>query len=204
MKRYLWILGILALGVVIFSTLFTGEDASAYRERIADMRADNEAFLKNASNSPFNQYDITYRGLDYFPIDRDYRVVAKIQRLSSREYVTIQNSDGTADRYLRFAYLDFQLKGGSHRLVVLKKSGMGPMNQLLLAFADATSGDSTYGGGRYLELTALKGDQVMLDFNLAFNPYCAYAASFLCPLPPRENLLEVAIEAGEKDYRKNP
>ncbi|MEM7297260.1 MAG: DUF1684 domain-containing protein, partial [Bacteroidota bacterium] len=68
-------------------------------------------------------------------------------------------------------------------------------------FGDETSGETTYGAGRYLDLEIGKSDQVVIDFNKAYNPYCAYFPDFTCPLPPRENLLTVVIEAGEKDYQ---
>ncbi|MFT4738047.1 MAG: hypothetical protein ACI92W_002165, partial [Paraglaciecola sp.] len=75
-------------------------------------------------------------------------------------------------------------------------------NVFYLAFADVTSGSSTYGGGRYIDVTIGKSDKVVLDFNLAYNPYCAYAPDFSCPLPPRENILSLSIMAGEKDFIK--
>ena len=77
---------------------------------------------------------------------------------------------------------------------------VGGIEHIFIPFADSTSGEDTYGAGRYLELGEIKNDRVVIDFNYAYNPYCAYSIDFSCPLPPAENYLAVAIEAGEKNY----
>ena len=92
--------------------------------------------------------------------------------------------------------VNFKIEGKPCSLLLLKALGFG--NQYLLAFGDDTSGDTTYGGGRYLDVVVGKSNEIILDFNKAYNPYCAYFDDFTCPLPPTENLLEVAINAGEK------
>jgi uncharacterized protein (DUF1684 family) len=76
------------------------------------------------------------------------------------------------------------------------------MRNFFLAFADETSGKETYGGGRYLNVRQDGKNSITIDFNLAFNPYCAYNPDFACPLPPRENILEIALPVGEKNYDK--
>ena len=76
------------------------------------------------------------------------------------------------------------------------------MRNFFLAFADSTSGKDTYGGGRYLNVRQDGKNSITIDFNLAYNPYCAYNPDFACPLPPKENVLTIAIEAGEKNYGK--
>ncbi|MFK7952410.1 MAG: DUF1684 domain-containing protein, partial [Ekhidna sp.] len=140
----------------------------------------------------------TYQEVEFFTVKPEFKVSATLDRLSKREVVSITNSDGSVVKYIKFARARFKLNGEEHSLLILKPLGFG--NQFLTAFGDETSGESTYGGGRYLDLVIGKSDRIEIDFNKAYNPYCAYMADFLCPLPPKENFLSVSIEAGEKNY----
>jgi uncharacterized protein len=144
------------------------------------------------------QKNINYQPVVFFPIDADYKVAGKLERLSKREIVSLTNSDGSIVKYIKFARASFKLKGEEHSLLILKPLGFG--NQYLTAFGDETSGETTYGGGRYLDLLIGKSDLIEIDFNKAYNPYCAYVADYLCPLPPKENFLSVPVEVGEKNY----
>ena len=196
MKKLLIAIIPIAIIIILFSTL--GGNSDKYIQEIKQFREDKHDFFRTSSVSPFVEKGLQYEPVQYFPPDPGFKVNATLERLSKREVITIANSDGSVVKYLKFARANFKLKGNTHSLLILKALGFG--NQYLTAFADVTSGISTYGGGRYLDVVIGKSDQVILDFNKAYNPYCAYSAEYLCPLPPRENLLEVAIEAGEKDY----
>jgi uncharacterized protein (DUF1684 family) len=103
---------------------------------------------------------------------------------------------------MEYAYAEFDLGGFHNKLLILEGIGIGPVRgKLFLAFGDATSAGETYGAGRYLDIAKAPGSKtVLLDFNQAYNPYCAYTDKFSCPLPPVENLLEIAVKAGEKTY----
>jgi len=198
MKMKILISGILlaGLGYLLFST-FSSQNPDAYLQKVESKREEKKQFLKNNSQSPFQIHNIPFRPLHYYHIDPTYKVIAKVERMESRVAVTIRNSDGSSQRYLQYAWLHFKLKAEAYKLIVLKPA-FGP--GFFLGFADDTSGEETYGGGRYLDVETLKGDRMTLDFNLAYNPYCAYAPKFQCPLPPRENILPIAIKAGEKDF----
>jgi uncharacterized protein (DUF1684 family) len=162
-------------------------------------RAKKKGYLKQNSESPFVKSGKEMGELSYFPIDSKYKVTTKVERIEKRQLVMVANSDGSAARYLKYAWLHFKIDDEELKLVVLKQQfGIG----YFLGFTDVTSGEDSYGGGRYLDISEIKGDRVTLDFNLAYNPYCAYSAEFQCPLPPKENDLGVAIESGEKDYGK--
>ena len=186
--------------IIIIASLYfsTSSDSSAYQEEISEFREEKHNFFKTSQGSPFVQKNIAYEPVQFFPADIDFRVNATLEKMTSRDFITIANSDGSQIKYLKYAIAKFKMKGTSQQLVILKALGFG--NQYLTAFADETSGISTYGGGRYLDVVIGKSDQVVLDFNKAYNPYCAYSEEYLCPLPPRENFLEIPIEAGEKDY----
>lgn len=196
MKKVLYAIAALVILAMGYYSLQT--DSDAYEEEVWKKRNEKEDYLRTGSESPFVLSGTEPQELLYYPIDESFRISARIEKIETRQYVTISNSDGTSQRYLRYAWLHFELKGQDQKLVVLK-----PMFSpgLFLGFADGTSGETTYGGGRYLDIEQVKGDRMILDFNLAYNPYCAYDEGFTCPLPPAENVLTVKLEAGEKKYK---
>jgi uncharacterized protein (DUF1684 family) len=114
----------------------------------------------------------------------------------------LPTSDGEEKQYKEYAYAEFSLDGEKNKLLILEIIDVGPYRgTLFLAFADATSANETYGAGRYLDLKKVPGaTSVTLDFNKAYNPYCAYSDKFSCPFPPKENVLKVAVKAGEKSF----
>lgn len=196
MKK-IWLLLIPAFLVIFLMTQSSGND-EAYTKEIEEFWNDRVDFFKSSEASPFIQKKEEFPGVSYFDPNSDFKVQGKLTRRSKRETLKLGNSDGTTTTYLKYAIVDFKIKGQPCQLLILKALGFG--NQYLLAFGDATSGESTYGGGRYLDVAVGKSDLLELDFNKAYSPYCAYFDDFTCPLPPIENLLDVAIEAGEKNY----
>ncbi len=196
MKK-VWLL-IIPIGIVLFLLSRTGGSNEDYNSEIEEFWTDRHDFFRSSDASPFVQKGISYQEVEYFTPDPSYKVKGELERFTKRETLVLGNSDGTITTYLKYAYVYFTLNEQKHSLLVLKALGFG--NQYLLAFGDDTSGDSTYGGGRYLDITIGKSNEVTLDFNKAYNPYCAYFDDFTCPLPPAENLLEIAIQAGEKNY----
>ncbi|MEQ8906230.1 DUF1684 domain-containing protein [Ekhidna sp.] len=184
--------------LVIFFMVRSGGNDGKYIQEIHQFWESRHDFFRSSQASPFVQKGVEYQKVEYYQPNLDFKVNGKLDRFTKRETLTLGNSDGTTAIYLKFANATFKVKGKECSLLILKALGFG--NQYLLAFGDATSGDTTYGGGRYLDVVIGKSDQISLDFNKAYNPYCAYFADFTCPLPPSENLLEVAIEAGEKNY----
>ena len=116
--------------------------------------------------------------------------------------VVLATNDGKEQRFIEYAYAEFDLDGYHHKLLILEVADMGPFKgKLFFAFGDETSADETYGAGRYLDLEKVPGaSTITLDFNKAYNPYCAYTANYSCPLPPSQNLLRIPIKAGEKIY----
>lgn len=199
MKKLPGLVLLLALGAIVAYTLLGGESETAYHERIVEERQRTERFMKASPQSPFAPDSIAFTSLSYFLPDPAYRVQARLERITDHKLLVLPTSTGEEEKYIRYGYAVFKLKGQLQRLLVLE-----PFEQpapLFVAFADDTSGDTTYGGGRYLnaEKPSRAGAKSLeLDFNQAYNPYCAYNGSFSCPLPPKENVLTVAVEAGEK------
>ncbi|MDA0194710.1 MAG: DUF1684 domain-containing protein [Bacteroidetes bacterium] len=201
-KRNIKIIGFSAAVVLLFFIYFSSQnevDLENYIEIVEAKRTESDGFMRNSDQSPFqDSLKLSYHGLNYFPPNPDYRVQAIIKPVEAAEQLIIPTSDGKKRRYEKFAYAEFKLAGDRHRLLLLKE--VGGDDTIFTAFADETSGESTYGGGRYLDLKFKNARQITIDFNFAYNPYCAYNYTFSCPLPPPENILTIPIMAGEKNY----
>lgn len=142
-----------------------------------------------------------FKGLNYFPVNPSFRVKAKLIKIAKPDEVKILTHLNLLRTYLRYAYLEFELHGEKCRLTAFKMPSSAGPGKLFIIFKDKTSGNETYSMGRFLEAEE-EGDECILDFNLAYNPLCAYNPHWNCPLPPQENWLKVRIEAGEKTYKK--
>ena len=158
-----------------------------------------DQFFERDPQSPLDPaQQRTFIGLQYYPENLALRFDAKVKRFAGREVVPMQTSTGEVREYLKYGKFDFEVDGRSAVLTVYS-SGNG---EAFLPFTDATSGNETYGAGRYLELINRGGDRFSVDFNLAYNPWCAYSPRYSCPIPPLENRLQVPIRAGEKDFKE--
>ena len=201
-KSIIFILLIIAvIGITLLNFLTVGESTKAYTERIEKDRK-NQNRLMRSNSSPLKLGDKrTFKGLNYYPVNRDYQVTAKLTPTKNKQPVFIPTTTGEQKRYIPYAYATFELDGQSQKLLLFKDWEEKEANQLSLMFADATSGDQTYGGGRYVELKKTSEKSIIIDFNTAYNPYCHFNDEYSCPIPPKENLMSVAIEAGEKVYK---
>jgi len=139
-----------------------------------------------------------FTGLHWFPIDESYRVVARYVQYEKPKDVPIQNLAGDSLALPISGYVVFTLRGEEYRL----EAESDEKGELSFVFRDLTSGKETYAASRFLDTDAPKDGMVILDFNEAYNPPCAYNPNTTCPLPPPENRLRVRIEAGEKMYRR--
>lgn len=193
---------ILAVAAFVIYSLQGGTSDEDYSASIQKDRNEKAEFMKSGNGSPFLKDSIPLTELHYFTIDPKYKVKAKLRPIEGKKVVILATSDGNQQKYLEYAYALFSLDGIENRLLILELMDMGPQRgKLFLAFADETSGAETYGAGRYLDVKKVPAaTSVVLDFNLAYNPYCAYNDSYSCPFPPKENILRVPILAGEKNY----
>jgi uncharacterized protein (DUF1684 family) len=196
------LIAIVLVAAMYFALPSQAPDATAYAAEIEKERVEKDEFMRTGEGSPFLADSITFQGLNYFPPDLSYKVTAKLEPIKTKEIVVLGTSDGLSQSYLPYAHAVFELGGTENRLLILEVMDAGPFRgTLFLAFADATSANETYGAGRYLDVRKVAGATSMeLDFNKAYNPYCAYSDKFSCPLPPKENLLTIRIEAGEKNH----
>ena len=194
--------------VLLFSgvlMLGCSEEPMNYKQKVKRHRFEKDKHFRYADNSPLpDKIQKVFTSLNYFPIDTQYHVVAEINRLKDGDTFRMAYTNGQKRQYRKFAQLAFQLKGESRTLYVYKniEAKQQSANDLFIPFYDQTNGESTYGGGRYLDIEPDKDDTTMLDFNKAYNPYCAYNEEFTCPIPPAENELKLKIKAGEKKFKK--
>jgi len=173
-------------------------------EPLARERAQKDASFRSA-DSPLPPGDrLGFHGLSYYPIDSSLRFLVPLHRYPIPAQVRLGTNTGEIRSALRYGYFDFQVGNQACRLQAYRleedpDSG-GP--SLFIPFRDATSGRETYGAGRYIDLKENTSGMYDLDFNRAYNPFCAYNTEFSCPVPPAENTLKVPIRAGEKKFEK--
>jgi len=185
--------------VILFYSFSGGESREEYIARIATVRAEKDVFFKYNSESPFANNSESFKGLNYYQPNPDYKVNARLTLSDKKEVITLGTNDSLTKAYKNFGIAEFELGGKTNHLLILEM--YEPLDgKLFLAFADQTSAEETYGAGRYLDVEYSGDDFLTLDFNLAYNPYCAYVEGYSCPFPPPGNLLETPIKAGEKIY----
>ena len=167
--------------------------------QLSNFRKQKDQFFAKDPHSPLSQEQkADFTGLNYFPENPDLRLVTEIKRFEGPESIRIQTSTGETQPYTKYGRLHFKVDGQKASLTLY----IGKDGHPFVPFSDATSGKETYGAGRYLEPDELGDGTYLIDFNLAYNPWCAYSPDYSCPLPPVENQLTVPILAGEKDYPK--
>jgi len=142
-----------------------------------------------------------FQGLHYFPVEAQFRVEGEVVPDPSPTRMTVVDTNGWSRPGWKYGRVRFRLVGQELALQLwLFKPDPGPQDKFFIAFRDKTNGIETYGGGRYLDIPFVKSGPILLDFNLAYNPSCAYNTGFACPIPPPENRLPVEVKAGEKTY----
>jgi hypothetical protein len=144
----------------------------------------------------------------FFPIDAAYKVHADFERIYDTVGFIMKTTGKKTPKYFRYGRLSFTLHDTLLHLTVYQGEDLKRTEKykdyLFVPYTDRTSGEESYGGGKYIEFSTgdIRNNKIDLDFNKAYNPYCAYATGFNCPVPPRENDLDVAIRAGEKMFAK--
>ncbi len=160
-------------------------------------RSDKDHFFAHDPRSPLAAGQLKgFHGLAYFPEDPSLVIDAAIDRSAAGGEVRMETTRGREQAFRPHGVARFSIDGQPVELTLYGTDGS---DSLFLPFRDATSGRETYGGGRYLDLEA-DGDRVVIDFNYAYNPFCAYNSAWECPLPPAENWLKVPIRAGEQVF----
>lgn len=181
--------------------------AQSHKAQIAAFREKYKADFLEDSHSPLKKEDLQY--LRFYDADSTYSVQAKAQLVANPTTFLMPVFAGTGSEYVKYAVLTMQVKGKPVSLTVYRNPSLAKIpayaDYLFLPFTDDTNGQETYTGGRYIDLREadFKNGEVTIDFNKAYNPYCAFAGGYSCPKPPDENHLAIAIAAGEKKFGKD-
>ena len=200
MRYYIFLTAILLVGCKSQTIL-----VSTYDIEIEEHRETYKSNFLNEGHSPLVKEDL--KNLNFFAADKSYRCNCKVELLTDQKPFEVDTYSGQKKTYIRYATAMCGLPDGEQKLTLYKimrlQSMPGYKDYLFLPFMDLTNGESTYGGGRYIDLkTSDINDQgfVTIDFNKCYNPYCAFSDGYNCPVPPVENHMDIAIPAGEKMY----
>ncbi len=169
-----------------------------YATKIATERAQKDEFLRRSEDIILPGDRDKFLPLTYFPIDEMYAVPAQLEPAEERARMQVPTSTGKIREMERVGFLRFTLKGQPLKLSALVDAGTTRIERLSVLFSDLTSGTETYQAGRYMDLDPTPTGIYVVDFNLAYHPYCYYNPEYDCPYPPPENRLKVPVRAGER------
>jgi uncharacterized protein (DUF1684 family) len=177
-------------------------DVNEWVEKLEHQRKEKDIFFAMHQQSPIPLEErLGFMGLSYYPITPDFRFELELHEHSNKETIQIEDTQRNIRQFLRWG--EFRFKVGSEQYSLQCYKNAPEEERLFIPFRDTTSGKETYGAGRYLDIDS--GDLTtngkwILDFNEAYNPWCAYSENYACPFVPPENWLKVPIKAGEKNY----
>ncbi|UOQ97349.1 DUF1684 domain-containing protein [Hymenobacter sp. 5317J-9] len=192
------------IGIVLYSINGSRPDSGAYAAQMRKARGEKNRSFRESAQSPLSEAQkAQFDSLKYYPADLALVVEATVSRNAAPDTTLLQMSDNRAEKYLRWGQAKFRIGTQAQQLALYLKAD-GKDSTLFIPFTDATNGRETYGGGRYLDAALPEPDatEIKLDFNQAYNPYCAYNNDYSCPVPPAENRLDVPIAAGEKSFHE--
>lgn len=162
-------------------------------------RAEKDQFFAHHPQSPLTrEQKANFQGLDYFPETPDLRLEVNVEEFAEKNHIEMQTTTGDVQSYIRFGKIHFQVDGQDAELTVYANQ-----HGFFLPFVDSLAGKETYPAGRYLEPELKHNGKLLIDFNMAYNPYCAYNEMWSCPLTPFENRLKVPIRAGERIFQSH-
>lgn len=170
------------------------EDTTAFQDKLnLDYKSPEESPLDKKQRRKF-------KGHDFFPFDQNFCITASFEKTKNVVPFQMKTTTNRLPTYEIYGVATFEINGQKYKLNIYQSHRLRKMekykNNLFLPFTDLTSGESSYIGGRFIDLTIPKGDTIEINFNKAYNPYCAYSYRYSCPIPPVENHLKVAIKAG--------
>jgi uncharacterized protein len=165
---------------------------------LESFRTEKNSFFATDPQSPLTQEQKReFNGLVYFPENEDLKLEVSVERFPHPETIQMQTSTNDVQTYQRYGRFQFKIDGQDAALTIYHSHG-----DFFLPFVDSQAGSDTYGAGRYLEPQPVDKDHFLIDFNYAYNPYCAYNENWSCPITPADNRLKVPIRAGEKVFHE--
>lgn len=194
---------IISLITITFSCAQNKQSLKAETDWQKKMNAD----FKDASKSPLKAKDLkNFEGLDFYKFDSAYVVKAHLKRTPASKWFNMKTTTNRITKERVYGVLSFKFNKKEHHLKIYQGKDLmttkGYEDYLFLPFLDDTNDEGSYPGGRYIESRIPEGDTLIIDFNRAYNPYCAYNEKYSCPIVPRDNYLPIRIEAGVKMFKK--
>lgn len=196
MKFNKWFLFLIPIITILaYFSIPTAKPVEETGADVLKIRSDKNSAFKDGEESPIKNKS-EFKGLNYYPFNKDFIVDFVLEKVEKAKEVELKMTDGTTEKLILFGILKSEISGFTVSLTLYQHEN----GDFFLPFKDKTAPTETYGGGRFLDLplTNVKNNRLRVDFNLAYNPYCAYNEDFACPIPPAENTLPIRIEAGEK------
>ncbi len=192
------------IGILLFSLflLLNCDNRKRYNNDLTPFQREINDFFKDASVSPLKKRDLkNFRGLDFFTYDSTYLVTAKLTKTPKEKPFMMLTTTDMVVEYIKYGTVSFELLDNQYSLDIYKNlEDPNERDNLFLPFLDDTNGNESYGGGRYINLDIPQVDNLIIDFNSAFNPYCVYDEKYSCPIVPAENYLPLEIKAGVKNF----
>lgn len=180
-------------------------EAQSYVDSILSEREENNNWMKDDPASPFNyKGKVKYEPLKYFDVDPNFVFKSKLTEYSGKDTVIVMGTKGEERKIVKFGFVTFDFENKNYKLNVYRGATRSGDIYHSIWFTDKTTGEETYGVGRYLdfELNPDKDFLYKIDFNKAYNPYCAYSPEYSCAIPTKEDYIDLAVRAGEKNYHK--
>ena len=190
--------------ILLFSLflLLNCDNRKRFNTDLTPFQREINDFFKDASVSPLKKRDLkNFRGLDFFAYDSIYLVTAKLTKTPKEKPFMMLTTTDMMVEYIKYGTISFELLSNQYSLDIYKNlEDPNERDNLFLPFLDDTNGNESYGGGRYINLDIPQVDNLIIDFNSAFNPYCVYDEKYSCPIVPRENYLPLEIKAGVMNF----
>ena len=193
---------LISILLICLSTSLFSQNSEDFITKVLAHRDQQNIEKLDSVHSPLKEEDrINFKGLDFFDADEKYAVNCKFKKKIG-DVFDMATSSGQVRKYRKYGELKFKLNGRKFKLSVYQNMTLinNPIykDYLFVPFTDNSNGESSYTGGRYIDFKIPNYKIVELDFNLCYNPYCAYNDGYSCPIPPSENYLDTEILAGEK------
>jgi len=203
MRKIVQVFITLLIGVIV---LQNNADNNSYENEILEWQNELNIEFKNPKTSPLTDKDISnFTKLNFYKIDEDYKVEANLTFNNNQKEFGMKTTTDRLPVYVKYGVASFNIKGQNFKMNIYRNVELSKREKykdyLFMLFNDKTSGTTSYAGGRYIDLRIPKnGDKLHIDFNKAYNPYCAYNHKYSCPIPPEEDYLDIEILAGVKAF----
>jgi uncharacterized protein (DUF1684 family) len=200
--------GMITLLAFCFLTGFAyGQGEADAMDEIQNHRKKQEDTFRNREESPLSDADRKkFKGLKYYPVDLKYRLRATFIKNEHPVLFKMKTTTTRLPEYVKYGEVRFAIDSQSYSLEVYQSPEIsqrpGYEDYLFIPFTDLTNGDETYDVGRYIGFSVPRTEEVIVDFNMAYNPYCSYSAEYSCPIPPAVNDLQIRIPVGEKKFKE--